>query len=370
VSPQDLVRVLRKATYEGKPLTEHGFANVMHKHLTSEADQMLRIEVSASCMIGNWNCYDAILSVLRNTGNFPYHRLPKGYGSLPDALYQRVIDRGGEVHLGRRLLSINSLRDGRLQMTFREGLDTEYEVIANHTILAIPPRAFELIDDDSIVFASEQFLTDLRSVRGIAASKIFLVYPEPWWESIKECPGRLSPNETRLMMSYTDMPLRLCYYMGSEVSTGASLLMASYADELSVLYWSPYVSPPSKWTRRGDFGAQSSNDMERLIEEINRQLSLVHGVDIPKPISAVYCDWSSDPFGAGVHQWNPRVVSWEAIKRIRKPLKNSNILICGEAFSDHQGWVEGAINTAELVLQDHFGLPRASWIPADYDLGP
>ncbi|MEL7370537.1 MAG: NAD(P)/FAD-dependent oxidoreductase [Myxococcota bacterium] len=369
-APDELVHVLRDARLEGMPLTEHGFANVMHKHLTSEADQMLRIEVSASCVIGNWNCYDAILGFLRNYGYTKHFRLSRGYGSLPQTLYDRVVQNDGQVHLSRRLLAANGQPDGRVRLYFRDPDQKESVVVANHVVLAMPPRAFELIDDDSVIFESPQFRKDLRSVRGIAASKIFLVYPKPWWESVDRGPGKLSTNARHLMMTLTDMPMRLCYYMGSETDTGSSLLMASYADELSVLFWSPYVPAPARSTRLRGFGAKPSHDMRRLSDEINRQLRIVHGVPIPDPINAIYCDWSSDPFGAGVHQWNPHVASWEAIQRIRKPLDNFNILICGEAFSDHQGWVEGAINTAERVLQDHFGLPRADWIPADYDLGP
>jgi hypothetical protein len=35
-----------------------------------------------------------------------------------------------------------------------------------------------------------------------------------------------------------------------------------------------------------------------------------------------------------------------------------------------QGWAEGALQTAEHVLQDHLGLPRPTWLPADAWLGP
>jgi hypothetical protein len=32
--------------------------------------------------------------------------------------------------------------------------------------------------------------------------------------------------------------------------------------------------------------------------------------------------------------------------------------------------VEGAINTAERVLENHFGMKRPSWIGPDYSFGP
>ncbi len=56
--------------------------------------------------------------------------------------------------------------------------------------------------------------------------------------------------------------------------------------------------------------------------------------------------------------------------RIRKPFQDANLYICGESHSTDQGWVVGALNTVEHVLEDHFGLSRPAWLPADYFLGP
>jgi lysine 2-monooxygenase len=58
------------------------------------------------------------------------------------------------------------------------------------------------------------------------------------------------------------------------------------------------------------------------------------------------------------------------IPRIRKPLADANLYVCGEAWSTSQGWVEGALNTSERVLQDHLGLPRPPWLGPGVQLGP
>ena len=60
---------------------------------------------------------------------------------------------------------------------------------------------------------------------------------------------------------------------------------------------------------------------------------------------------------------------------VRKPFSSrprnpdERVFICGEAYSINQGWVEGALQTAELMLEEHFGLKRPSWLPSDYSLG-
>ena len=55
--------------------------------------------------------------------------------------------------------------------------------------------------------------------------------------------------------------------------------------------------------------------------------------------------------------------------KIRKPVDNEEVYICGEAYSINQGWVEGALQTAELMLDEHFGLKPPKWLPSDYNFG-
>ena len=52
---------------------------------------------------------------------------------------------------------------------------------------------------------------------------------------------------------------------------------------------------------------------------------------------------------------------------ITQPRPGLPVYICGEAYSQQQGWVEGALQTAEIMLQSHFGLAPAHW--ADPSLG-
>jgi monoamine oxidase len=56
--------------------------------------------------------------------------------------------------------------------------------------------------------------------------------------------------------------------------------------------------------------------------------------------------------------------------RIRRPVEQLNVFLCGEAYSSSQGWVEGAVNTAEMVVEDYFDLPRPDWVLPEYDFGP
>jgi monoamine oxidase len=100
-----------------------------------------------------------------------------------------------------------------------------------------------------------------------------------------------------------------------------------------------------------------------MTAEIDRQLKEMHGLKYAPPFtSAVYKDWGKDPFGGGVNFWKIGVNSRKIMERMIHPVAGAPVYVCGEAYSDNQGWVEGALETAEDVLQDHLKLPRPAWL--------
>jgi monoamine oxidase len=62
-------------------------------------------------------------------------------------------------------------------------------------------------------------------------------------------------------------------------------------------------------------------------------------------------DWSCPPFGAGCHAWRPEVKSWLVRSRLKafglaESTNTKNIHVCGEAYSDYQGFIEDALRSA------------------------
>lgn len=49
---------------------------------------------------------------------------------------------------------------------------------------------------------------------------------------------------------------------------------------------------------------------------------------------------------------------------MRRPVADCDLFICGEAYSCAQGWTEGALESAEAMLEEHFGLDRPGWAGA------
>ena len=86
-----------------------------------------------------------------------------------------------------------------------------------------------------------------------------------------------------------------------------------------------------------------------------------HDADAPAPKGALFFDWGSDPYGAAWHGWAPHFKSWEVRPWMRQQNPGLDLFICGEAYAQRSGWVEGAINSAEKTLE-RFGLKRPEWI--------
>ena len=146
------------------------------------------------------------------------------------------------------------------------------------------------------------------------------------------------------------------------------MLMASYDDGTNIGFWDGLRPRRHQAWRAGHevpepedpFPAASGpGDSElvpyqasrRMVAEVNRQLGVVHGLTYtPEVRNATFRDWGEDPFGGGWNSWNIGVKSPEVKQRIVQPFEDRPLYICGEAYSDAQGWVEGALQTADMML--------------------
>ncbi|XXF76197.1 NAD(P)/FAD-dependent oxidoreductase [Myxococcaceae bacterium GXIMD 01537] len=360
----------RNATFSGKPLYEQGFWQVLARVISSEAYQLALDAGGYQSTLNNWNAADAIPWYLSDFGVDPdYRGFKKGFQQVPLALAERFKQAGGEIHFNKALSGFD-WTNGQAQLHFRDGTT----VVAKSLILAMPRRALELIT------AGSPFLQDLevsRLVRSVTPQplfKLFTTYTDPWW-----LPAGVQKGRTT-----TDLPIRQTYYWptseGHPATGGPSMLMASYDDGLNIGFWDSFrpkrglgwrkeaegVPRPERFIGlRERQGKSAEVDPEwtghaapaAMVAEVQRQLGLVHGLTYLPPVQeASFMDWGDDPFGGGWNSWNVGVRSWEVLERITQPQGNVPIYICGEAYSDAQGWVEGALQTADKVLA-HLGVP-------------
>ena len=199
----------------------------------------------------------------------------------------------------------------------------------------------------------------MNSVRPIPLYKLFLAYEYPWWNSVAAAPTR--PLQGR---SLADTPVRQLDYWpvdpaaATPATTGPALLMA-YNDATNVDFWEglsgeapghagssrssattttsgrsrPAVRmfqsltrhrPPKAGRRaaaRYHHNWVDHRAPHEMVMEMHRQIARMHDVSgAPAPIDAAYMDWSTDPYGGGVHFWNRGYKSWEVLQQMTQPV--------------------------------------------------
>jgi len=360
---------------DGRLLADVGFWNLLLGAVGIEAYSFVRDALGYSNTVANWNAIEAMQDLVADfVGDIRYRTLRDGLQAIPLTMTERFAAADGQLALGHHLRRLDrTVRDGEPLMTLRFDVSPEARPLtiqARHVVLALPRRAIELLDPESFLFGHDQFVADLGAVSPQPGAKLFLGYDHPWWTDLGLRRGR----------SVTDLPLRQVYLgvegeqPGADTANRSALLLASYTDGPTVQFWSEYLpsSPPSvhgaaaQPARPADVTAPAA-----MIAEAQRQLREVHGpaARIPEPSFTSCQDWGRDPFGGAFHFWEVGAKSWEVIPRMRRPIPDANLSICGEAWSTGQGWIVGALNTAERMLEERFGLRRPAWLPEDSYLG-
>jgi hypothetical protein len=378
--------------FNGEDLYKTGFWNLLYRMLTSEAYQFMDDAGGYYTNVANSTSVLS-LPVFEFGPDVKYHTLDDGYEALPKAIVRSFQDLDGDFRPNLRLDSF-ARRGGAYSMLFVKtatdnrgctdgrtlpGMRKEtLKVSARQVVLAMPRRSLELIRWDPLI--EERSVRDMvDSVISQAAFKIFLGYPYPWWRVLGLQAGR----------SITDMPLRQTFYVqtegeqqGADPKNNNSLMMVSYNDLGSVPFWkaleaqtlgadSVFRGRPNPFVPKGGELPATPQDITRqMVQAAQDLVREVHGLEfVPEPFTAAYHDWSDDPYGAGWHAWKAGVEFWNVMPKIRKPIESEDVYICGEAYSINQGWVEGALQTAELMLEEHFDMKPPSWLPFDYNLG-
>jgi monoamine oxidase len=376
-----LLEVALRYRTRAEQMRDIGFWNLLLDEYSEEAYRLIKEAGGYDSIVGNWSTAEAVPFLLADFDPaFRYFALNDGFQMLPLKLADHVSRAGGGCYLKHRLHRLD--RDGdNVRLTFDcadtsrfrfRNVEMPRSCTARHVFLAMPRRSLECLHPDSFLFKSEQFQDDLTAVLIQPALKIFAAYRRPWWTTARGI------REGR---SVTDLPMRQCYYWGTEetapngdVGNLNSILMASYNDGSSVEFWAGLArhperyKPPAEAFPPGVAIPDASHDRSasaRLVEELQDQLRELHGLggvrdsgasQIAAPYLTVYQDWTQDPFGGGWHFWKIGVDARHVMQRMRQPIPGVALYVCGEAWSRQQGWVEGALETTDSVLNEHFGL--------------
>ena len=367
LSDQEWWDLMYSMEFQGRPMYEHGFWDIMLQEMSNEAYRFIEDSNGHMPFFGEWNAAEAFpWNFIDTRAGTQLKTIPTGYEQMITNLYDIFVQNGGNVRMQTRLktfYSIGNYTAPLMQLVFEDGS----VMYARNLILAMPRRSLELIAANLDNMLAEPAVKDLiETVKPIPHLKIFTAYDTPWWNQVSITDGH----------SNTDLPLRTIYYIGTESQEGGdpnnhnSLLMASYTDGRYVTFWDGvdhgdlFTGNPNPWVASEPgspyWGKQPIT--VAMKDEIQRQLKVVHQLDnIPDPYTAAWRDWGEDPFGGAWNTWNIGVKAPDVMNAILQPDPTTPLLIVGSAYSHWQGWVEGALETAEMALQQKYQLPPPPW---------
>ena len=116
------------------------------------------------------------------------------------------------------------------------------------------------------------------------------------------------------------------------IDSKAGVIMASYTDHKYADFW---------------LQLYESQGVKGVNKELVKLYKETLGIDIPFPISTKVFHW-----GCGVGYWGKGADSASLEKTFLQPFANTPLYVCGEHYSaDNQQWIEGALITAEKVIQ-------------------
>ncbi|WP_366657929.1 FAD-dependent oxidoreductase [Fodinicurvata sp. EGI_FJ10296] len=364
-SEDEWEEIKRTFMVDGQPLYTLGLWNLLERVLSPEAYRFVHTACGYNTTVGNWNAADAIPWFVADfCAGAAFTSIRAGFDALPKRLLKEAIDKGitfrqQEVKGWEPLDS--PYAGVRLNLADEESLTAE------HLVLAMPKRSLDRLS----MPRTSHFVSMTTSVTSLPMFKLFMGYPYPWWRQLGMKAGQ----------TVTDLSLRQIYYWGSNYdgffndtpeSTGGitnddqnSLMMASYCDGREKNFWVP-LTGNRHGSLAGIIDLRNHEDLSitNMVRTVQDQLRSIHAINyIPEPYVAAYANWSAEPFGGGWNSWNIGARSWEVKAGMLKPFDDMPVYVCGEAYSNQQGWVEGALQTTEEVLVKKLGLPATGWLP-------
>ncbi len=368
----DYMRLRKHAQLHGQPLWACGFWNALSAQgiLSHRALVKLRDTGTFYHMIPeNLNAAEWIIWWLRalKTVGQQLASIEGGSSKLSEGLlaglrsHPNVTLAGGHTLLGFRP---TGLGQATLELDLRTQSGTT-KLLAERLILALPRLPLVKLASQ----LPDHIAAQLDSVNGFPMLKVFFVSNAPWWDY--DQPPQQYAN---------CMPTREIHYFRRprEQDHDGHGMVLLYMDRPSTEFWRHYVIDGDGHDRAeidqngrivDAFALFIARDVKRSLESkdesalrlteharrIFSDMSLSEATSYIRGAIHTYGirDWARAPYGAANHGWQPGVRSWkvmDAFKAFDFGSGAQNVHIVGEAYSDYQGFIEGALNSSELAL--------------------
>jgi len=286
------------------PHADQYYDNLLKKITSHNSEKMREITFYQHCIneVGK-EAADHIVNIHGYIGDMKYINAYDGINMHKKKVGKYFVAKEGFSELCRRMLKdmkITKLLNHTVSVVKREGeLFRVDHVLAKKVIFAVPPKhlTFPILKPLYPLF---------ESVESIPLLRIYANYPEPWLKNV---------------IVTDDLSRRMIPIHGG-------LIMIAYAD-------GEHVKP---FLNNGKL--KKNSEIKKMISD---ELNHLFTIKIPPPTYFKAFLWD-----IGYHSWKAKYHSHNIIKKL---FGLQGMYICGEAFSLNQGWVEGALTSAEHVVK-------------------
>ena len=328
--------------YKGQSLYDVSFQTFILEVLSPEAFQLLS-DLGYMQMVADTSIATTLSTFINGASGEPL-KLTKGFDGVPKELAKRFEAKGGQVHLKHHLMSVSyegDKEDFRYRLLFYRTDGSFKPVFAKHLIFTITPPALQLLAQQSPALKNEGFQANLEQLIPNPLTKLYLGYDHPWWQKLGLHSGS----------SVTTLPIRNCYYFeseeempGGEAGNRKSLILASFQN-----LYTPF------WDSFSDGKEFAPGLGENATWQAEKQLEILHGIhNMPKAYTGAFVDWTEAPNFGAYFFWRTGSKPEELAQYFQHPFVGEPLYVIGSAFSQQQGWVEGALESADSLLQSYF----------------
>jgi phytoene dehydrogenase-like protein len=339
-----------------------------------------------------------------------FKTLRHGFSTLPNKLVEKIEEyKEGSIYLNTHVQSIDGRNEAGYVVTYRrENSDRsirEGQITAERIILGVPRTSLENLFNRSDAIhrlprqEAEYLWNALQSTSNQPLLKVNLYFENAWWGT-----GLTGQSSVEYGPNFSDLPTGAVYpFYALDEPTIAALEYAKfmeqeklpvpadlqtkldkisrskfdkpaaltiYCDYLNINFWKalqgngPLFTSPMQQHYNEESPQRVFAASEAVVDAATGFFKQLFSTNyVPRPLLTSVRIWQgsslfglppSERFDYGVHQWAVNANDAQVMTYLTEPLPN--IHVCGEAYSDDQGWVEGALRSANLVLNKAFGL--------------
>jgi len=311
-------RILNKLIFKERKLSDQ---ELLGKTFRSLCEDELGIE-RASILVESFGYTDEFDKVNAKNGleifrksflpNLRYYVLHDGLEQIVLQLESLLKEKGVVIQLSEMITDIEKKKKSIQSITIYtetfDGANKTYTT--NNLILAMPRGALVKIP------FLQSIHNLLNSVEDSSLFRIYAVFP-------KNSDGKVWFHD--IPKTTTNLPIQQFI----PINADSGLVMITYSDTKNARQWQQ----------------DKINDVfkKKIMKNIRMLFS---EKKIPEPIFL-----SSSFYAEGTHVWKVNCDGESLQPRITQPLRNMNLYICGESYSTNQGWIEGALETSNTVVE-------------------